>query len=305
MIYLYLFFFQWAYANTYTDQKALVEKINVTEHAGEQISTDLMFQHHSGKMVAIADLLQTPKPIVLTLNYYSCETLCSVQLNALKGVLGDLDWNIGENFQIITIGIDPDETAELAGKKRQNYLTDLYLSKNNVDSIDALTTEQSTELQSIISENNWHFMVGSKENIQKIADEVGYGFAYDPVSQEYLHPAVVMVLSPTGMISKYLYGIVFDAKDLKFSLMDAADGKIGSPMEQLILSCYSFDLSTGKYTPVAFKIMRLAGVITVFSISILVFGLRQQEKIRSHLLQQKIDGKEKNDETDDTSIQKK
>lgn len=279
MLYFFAFLFQLAFANTYTEQKALVEKIDVTEHMGENISTDLEFVHHSGKPMPLSSLMNRDRPLLITLNYFSCETLCSVQLNALKGVLTDLDWSIGENFEIITISIDSNETADLAKKKRENYLTDLYLTKNSIENTSDLSAEQRDQLQKIIQSDNWHYMVGKKENIQQIADELGYGFAYDPVSKEYLHPAVVMVLSPQGMISRYLYGISFDAKDLKFSLIDAADGKVGSAMEKLILSCYSFDLSTGKYTPVAFKIMRLAGVITVFGIGILVFGLRRQERI--------------------------
>ena len=280
MIYFFLALIQFAFANTYSDQKALTEKITVKEHMGENISTNLEFVHHSGQNIKLSDLMNKDRPILFTLNYYSCATLCSVQLNALKGVLTALDWKIGENFEIVTISIDSEETAELASDKRQNYLTDLFLTKENIGNKEDLSEEQNKELQNILESNNWHFMVGQKEDIQKIADEVGYGFAYDPVSKDYLHPAVVMVLSPEGMISRYLYGISFDAKDLKFSLIDAANGKVGSPMEQLIMSCYSFDLSTGKYTPVAFKVMRLAGIITVFSIGLLVFGLRQQERVR-------------------------
>ena len=278
-MYFFALLFQLAIANTYTEQKALVEKVDVTEHMGEVISTELEFVHHSGKSMMLSSLMNRERPLLVTLNYFSCETLCSVQLNALKGVLTDLDWSIGENFEIITISIDSNETAELARKKRVNYLTDLFLTKNDIDNVLDLSAKQNSELQEIINSDNWHFMVGKKENIQKIADELGYGFAYEPVSKEYLHPAVVMILSPQGMISRYLYGISFDAKDLKFSLIDAADGKVGSAMEKIILSCYSFDLSTGKYTPVAFKIMRLAGVITVFGIGILVVGLRRQERV--------------------------
>ena len=278
-MYFFALLFQLAIANTYTEQKALVEKVDVTEHMGEVISTDLEFVHHSGKSMMLSSLMNRERPLLVTLNYFSCETLCSVQLNALKGVLTDLDWSIGENFEIITISIDSNETADLARKKRVNYLTDLFLTKNDIDNVSDLSAEQNSELQEIINSDNWHFMVGKKENIQKIADELGYGFAYEPVSKEYLHPAVVMILSPQGMISRYLYGISFDAKDLKFSLIDAADGKVGTAMEKIILSCYSFDLSTGKYTPVAFKIMRLAGVITVFGIGILVVGLRRQERV--------------------------
>ena len=169
MMYIVFLFAHMAFANTYADQKALVEKIDVTEHMGDVITTELDFIHHSGKSVTISELMKQDRPILFTLNYYSCETLCSVQLNALKGVLTDLDWSIGENFEIITISIDSDETPELATMKRQNYLTDLFLTKNNIENVTDLTSEQNEQLQKIIQSDNWHFMVGEKENIQKIA----------------------------------------------------------------------------------------------------------------------------------------
>ena len=191
---------------------------------------------------------------MLTLNYYSCETLCSAQLNAVLKGLQDLDWIPGQNFNLVTISIDPDETSSLAAKKRATYLKEL--GKNNA---------------------SWDFLIGGQEQITSIADELGYRFTYDTINKQYAHPAVIMILSPTGKISRYLYGLNYPARELKFSLMEAAEGKVGNTVEKIMLSCFSFDNTTGKYTASAFGLMRLAGVITVFCLGVMTTTMWRKE----------------------------
>jgi protein SCO1 len=233
--------------------------VGVDENLGENISKGLSFRNHLGQKVTIADFLQQDRPVLLTLNYYSCDTLCSAQLNAVLKGLKELDWVPGENFNLVTISIDPDETSSLAAGKRANYLKEL--SKDNA---------------------SWDFLVGDENQITTIADELGYRYTYDAINKQYAHPAVIMILSPTGKISRYLYGLNYPSRELKFSLMDAAEGKVGNTVEKIMLSCFSFDNTTGKYTASAFGLMRLAGVITVFCLGVMTTTLWRREFRERH-----------------------
>ena len=280
-MHFFVILFLWiapSFGNEFQNRKKLTAKVDVTEHKGDVLPLGIELEHHSGKKVRLEDLLETDKPIVFTLNYYSCETLCSVQLNALLNGIKELDWGLGQEYKIITLSIDPDETSELARKKRKTYLTDLYSAGLGVDQKE-LTSEQQTQLEAFVAEKNWDFLVGGKEDIDKIAKSVGYGFAYDPVTKQYLHPAVVMVLSPKGMISQYLYGLSYGAQDLKFAMIEASNGAVGSAMEKLVLSCFSYDELAGKYTPTAFKIMRLGGAVTVVIMAIGLMVVWREEVV--------------------------
>lgn len=229
------------------ETKKLKEKVGVDEHLGEKIQTSLEFQNHFGKTITLGEYVKGDKPIIVSLNYYSCDTLCSVQLNSLLDGLKGLEWISGQDFRTVTISIDPDETSSLAGRKRGNYLE--QLGKDGSD---------------------WSFLVGQQTQITEIAKEFGYRYFYDEKSKQYAHPAVIMVLSPTGQISRYLYGLDYSSQDLKFALMEAAEGKIGTTLDKVILSCFIYDNTTGKYTKDIRQLMKMAGMTTVFFLSLMV-----------------------------------
>ncbi len=213
----------------------------VTEKLSEPVDTQLAFVDHTGKAVTLGDYLQDDKPVLLTLNYYNCETLCSTQLNGLLQGLQELDWNAGEQFRIVTVSIDPSEGPELAAGKRARYLQEL---------------DRGADVE-------WHFLTGSEENVRALANSIGYGYAYDENSGQWAHPAVLTFLAPQGYVARYLYGIIYTPRDLKFALMEAAEGRVGSPVEKLVLSCFRYDDSTGEYTPAALGVMRLGGIVTL------------------------------------------
>lgn len=213
----------------------------VTEKLGEQLDTDLAFVDHTGKTVSLGDYLQDDKPVLLTLNYYTCETLCSTQLNGLLTGLQELDWKAGEQFRIVTVSFDPSEGPELAAGKRARYLQEL---------------DRGADVE-------WHFLTGTEENVRALANSIGYGYAYDEESGQWAHPAVLTFLAPEGYVARYLYGIIYPPRDLKFALMEAAEGRVGSPVEKLVLSCFRYDDSTGEYTPAALGVMRLGGIFTL------------------------------------------
>lgn len=234
--------------------EAIANSAGVDEHLGDKIDLSSKVQNHFGDHISVGEYFQDNKPAVFTLNYYSCASLCSVQLNAVLNGLKDMDWVPGAQFKMLTLSIDPEETSSLAAQKRGTYLEQL-------EKQDA----------------SWEFMVAKQSVITDIANQVGYRYTYDEQSKQFAHPAVIMILSPDGTISRYLYGVSYSARDLKFALIEASEGKIGTTVDKVILSCFSYDNSTGRYTASAFGLMRLAGVVTMFFLGAMVTALWRRE----------------------------
>jgi len=234
---------------------AIADSAGVEEHLGEKVDVSLPVQNHFGDKISFGDPLKNGKPAIFTLNYYSCASLCSVQLNAVLQGLKDMDWVPGRQFNMLTLSIDPEETSSLAAQKRGTYLEEL--GKEGA---------------------SWEFMVAKQQVISDIADQVGYRYTYDEQSKQFAHPAVIMILSPDGTISRYLYGVSYSARDLKFALIEASEGKVGTTVDKVILSCFAYDNSTGRYTASAFGLMRLAGVVTMFFLGAMVTALWRRER---------------------------
>lgn len=232
-----------------------MQAITVQERLGASIDPELRFRDHQGQDVRLGDLLQGDKPVLLTLNYYGCATLCSIQLNGVVAGLRELDWTAGDEFRIVTVSIDPDDDVELARTKRLAYL-DSYGRGESVD---------------------WHFLVGEQSQIEALAAQVGFGYRYDPVQDQYAHAAAVMLLAPDATVARYLYGVQYSARDLRFGLMEAAAGRVGSVADRLILSCFHYDAALGRYGVFAQGIMRLGGAVGVLVLASLGIVLWRQE----------------------------
>lgn len=231
--------------------------VDVDEHPGLDIDKHLAFTDHTGKQVTLGDYLDGKRPVLVTMNYYRCPVLCNVQLNELTEALRQLDWTAGdEHFRIVTVSIDPREDAELAGKKRAAHLA----AMGRGDAVD------------------WNFLTGDALNVRLLAAQLGIQYAYDPEQDQYAHPAVITFLSPEGKIARYVYGLTVDPKDLKFGLIEASEGRVGSTLDRIILSCFHYDASLGRYGPFAFGLMRIAGAATVLLIgtALLVYWRRER-----------------------------
>ena len=229
----------------------VLEEVGVTEHLNAKLPLDLEFRNEEGNWVELRSFFDGERPVILTLNYYRCPMLCGLMLNGVVDGLEEMAWTPGEEFEIVTISINPLETPELAKAKKQNYLKRL----------DRPAVAQG-----------WHFMTGRELEIKRLAETVGFSYTYDPVSQEYAHAAAIFVCTPDGRVSRYLYGIEYPAKRLKLALLEAAEGTIGSTLDQLILYCYHYDPTNRRYTPVAMNIMRVGGGATA-SILAVVLGM--------------------------------
>lgn len=229
--------------------------VSVDEHLGDKAKLDVTFTDHNGEKVELADYFDDGIPVLLTLNYYECKMLCSIQLNGLLQTLKALDWAPGDNYRIVTISIDPREDWKLARDKRQSYLEDL--DKGDVD---------------------WTFLVGEEANIRLVADSVGFGYRYDARQDQYAHVAVLMFLSEEGKITRYLYGLEFRPFDVKMALQEAGDGEIGDPLERVIFSCFHYDPESGQYGLWAYGVMRLGGIVTVVVLAVFLAFMFWREK---------------------------
>jgi protein SCO1/2 len=238
-----------------------LEGVGVTEHRGDQVPLDLEFTASDGRQVTLAEYFDGTRPVVLTMNYSNCPKLCSIQLNALVDAMRNMPWDLGDQYQVLTVSIDPLETPERAQLTRQSYLQQ-YGREGGAA--------------------GWHFAVGREENIKRLAEVVGFGYVYLPDSKQYVHAAVLIVCMPDGRISRYIYKVDYDPQTLRLSLAEAGEGKVGSPMDQILLFCFHYDSASGRYGPAAFNLMRVAGGVTVLVLGGLlsVYWLREKRRAR-------------------------
>jgi protein SCO1/2 len=239
-----------------------LEEVGITEHLDAKLPMDLEFRDEDGISVTLGSFFDGERPVILTLNYYRCPMLCGLMLNGLVDGLEQMEWTPGQEFEIVTVSINPLETPALAKEKKQNYL-------KRYGRPSAVT--------------GWHFLTGREPEIDRLAETVGFRFAYDPVEQQYAHAAAIFVCTPDGRVARYLYGIEYPPKRLKLGLLEASEGKIGSTIDQLIMYCYHYDPSNRRYSPVAMNIMRVGGGATasILAVALGRFWLREWRRRRS------------------------
>ncbi len=199
-----------------------------------------------GEAVHLADL-ERGKPIVLVLVQYGCPSLCTVELNGMLGTFKVIPQNIGDQYDVWAVSFDPSETPKLAAAKKRDYLHDYT----------------HTRPAAIHASEGWHFLTGDASQIQKLTDTVGFHYRWDDHTQQFVHPAGLVILTPQGAISRYFFGVDFEPTDLRLSLVEASGGKIGAITDQVLLFCYHYDPSTGKYTFAVGNALRVGAALTV------------------------------------------
>ena len=224
------------------------EGIGVDSFVGEYLEADAGFRDSDNNLVRISDLFDGKRPVMLSFNYSDCPKLCSVQLENMTLALREVDskygMKVGPDFQVVSISMDPNEQSSRAREAKEKYVH-LY---NRSDSAEG-----------------WHFLTGEKQEITFVTDQVGFRFKYVPEQKLYSHPPVFILISPEGKIVRYIHGLDYDPNTIRWALIEAAEGKIGSPINILSygLGCFSFNESTGKYTFQAMALMRIGGLITI------------------------------------------
>lgn len=234
-----------------------LQDVGINEHLGEQIPLDLKFADSSGDSVTLGSLMQDDKPILLNPVYYKCPMLCSMVMDAVFKGVNDLKWTPGNEYNIITFSIDPEENYELAASTK--------------DSLIAKFGRKSAE-------KGWYFLSGKKDAINKLTDAIGFEYKKVDDTEQFAHSAAIMFLSPDGILTRYLYGIKFDEFSLRNALYEAADGEIGSTVDQVLLYCYQYDPDSKSYVPVAWRIMKLGGFATALILGIFLGLLWFKEK---------------------------
>jgi len=218
----------------------LLQKVGINQKMGGQIPLDLPFTDESGREVTLRQYFG--KPVILALVYYQCPSLCNMVLNGVLRSIKQLDLVAGDEYEVIAVSFDPRETPEMAAAKKQTYLRD-YKRQG--------------------AEQGWHFLTGPETSSKALADSVGFRYVYDALTNQYAHSSAIMILTPAGRIDRYFYGIDYPARDVRLGLVEASNERIGTPTDQVLLYCFHYDPTTGKYALVVMNVLRLAGLMTV------------------------------------------
>ncbi len=230
--------------------------MDIIPRPGEQIRLGIPFVDASGKQVTLGDYLGE-RPVILALVYYECPMLCTLVLNGLVKTLRPLTFEPGDQFDIVAVSFDPDEGPELAAEKKKVYL----------DSYKRPSTE-----------HGWHFLTGSADSIKELTESVGFSYRYQERTDEYAHPSMLTLLTPTGKIARYYYGIEYSTRDVKLGIIEASKEKIASAVDKLLLYCFRYDPSTGRYSAVVLAFVRLGGVVTVALLLGFILITRRRDK---------------------------
>lgn len=236
----------------------MLKNVGIDQKLNAQLPLELTFHNEAGQTVRLGQFFQG-KPVILALVYYECPMLCNLTLNGLERSLQGISLNAGDDYHLVAVSINPRETSQIAMAKKETYL-EKYHRPHAYD--------------------GWHFLTGRKENIQALADAVGFRYEYDPIAQQYAHAAGIMIATPEGKLSRYFYGIEFPQRDLRLGLVEASHNQIGSPVDQVLLYCYHYDPVTGKYGFVVQRLLQILGSATALALAAFVMiNLRRERRI--------------------------
>jgi protein SCO1/2 len=237
----------------------ILKSISIDQRIGEQLPLDVTFHDETGRNVQLGDLFHD-RPVVLALAYYDCPMLCTQVLNGMTGSLKTLSLDAGRDFDVVVVSIDPRDSYEMAAAKKDTYLRSYGRPQ---------------------TASGWHFLTGAETSIHPLADALGFHYAYDANLQQYAHGAAIYVITPKGVVSRYLLGIDFAPRDLRLALVEASNNRLGSVVDQVLLLCYHYDPSTGRYSAAILDSIRVGFVLTVGAFLTFVFvSLRRERATR-------------------------
>lgn len=232
----------------------MLDNVGIDQRLGEQLPLDVTFRDENGTSVRLGDYFGK-KPVVLTLVYYSCPMLCNQVLNGLTSALDIITFDIGKEFDVVTVSFDPRETPDLATSKKETYIQ--WYKRAGAS-------------------EGWHFLTGDKASIDKLTEAVGFHYKFDPATNQFVHASGIMLATPDGKLARYFYGIEYAPKDLRLGLIEASEKRIGNPVDRLLLYCFHYDPSAGKYSAAVMNILRLAGVATFAGLVAMLWLLRRK-----------------------------
>jgi protein SCO1/2 len=230
--------------------------VGIDQRLNNQVPLNLKFRDEAGQTVTLGSYFGK-KPVILSLVYYTCPMLCTMAENGLLNALRDVKFNIGEQYEVVTVSIDPTETPEMAMGKKAVYVG-LYGRP--------------------AAKHGWHFLVGDDPDIRALSQAVGFHYNYIPETKQFAHATGIIVLTPQGKVSRYFYGIQYPARDIRLALVEASDEKIGNPVDAVMLYCCQYDPHTGKYGMVVAHVLRIAGAITLLCMGTMILALSRGGK---------------------------
>ncbi len=215
---------------------------------GESLNLNLNFINEAGESKPLGSYLKQGNPILLSMVYYECPSLCGLHMNGMTAALKDLELKAGEDFQWVTISMDSKEGHELAADKKESY-------------VNAFSKKDEAR-------QGWNFLVGSEANVKELTDQLGFSFKWDKESEQFAHSSAVYVISNQGQISQIISGVEFDPKTLKLALVEASEGKVGSFMDRAMMMCFAFNPKKNKYTIYAYNVMKIGALLTLFLLGV-------------------------------------
>ncbi len=221
-----------------------LQNVGVEQHLDGQIPADLNLRDETGKLVRLGDYFGK-KPMILNLVYYNCPMLCGEVLSGLESALRVLKFDVGKEFDVLTVSFDPRETPDMATKKKAEFLK-RYGRRGAAE--------------------GWHFLTGPEESIDALTKAAGFQYQYDPKTGQFAHATAIMVLTPDGKIAQYYYGVEYAPKDLRLGLIQASENKIGTLADQVLLYCYHYDPATGKYGAIISRVLQLSALATILAL---------------------------------------
>lgn len=241
--------------NPSTGLPAALKEVKIEQKLDQQLPLELAFRDESGQSVKLGQFFGN-KPVVLALVYYDCPMLCTQVLNGMVTSFRVLPFQIGNEFDVVTVSFDPRETSALAAAKKKVY-------------VDYLPEKMRAGAQ-----QGWHFLTGDQASIDALTEAVGFHYRYDEATKQFAHGSAIMLTTPQGKLSRYFYGVDYSARDLRLGLIESSQNKIGSRVDELLLFCYQYDPATGKYGAPVMRIMRIAGVLTLLGIVAMLLLLK-------------------------------
>ena len=237
-----------------------LKKVGIEQRLGEMLPLDAQFKDENGQIVKLGDYFGKGRPAIIALVYYECPMLCNQVLNGLTGSLKGVSFSAGKEFDVIAVSFDPKEfdKPELAKNKKASYM--------------GRYGRPGTE-------SGWHFLTGTQESIDAITKAAGFGYEWDEKSRQFAHGSAIMIATPDGKLSRYFYGIDYSPKDVKFGIMESAESKVGSVADELMLYCFHYDPSTGKYGFQILSALRMMAIATILGMGLMGFVFWRRNKV--------------------------
>ena len=250
-----LFNFFLGSARAQSEMQPILEKVKIEHKLNAQTPLELKFRDEQGETVALGDYFQG-RPVILILAYYRCPMLCNQVLNGVVDGLRGISFDAGKDFQVVVVSFDAREQPDLAAAKKATYVE--HYGRPG-------------------AEDGWHFLTGDQSAIDRLTQAVGFPYLYDSAHDQFIHDSGIMIVTPQGRISRYLYGIDFSPRDLRLALVESSASRIGSPIDHVMLLCFHYDPASGRYTATVLGIVRLAGAVTMLVLGSFLFRAWRRE----------------------------